>query len=962
MTPVRSFFLRKKAEFASWFRALLNRSQVEADMEAELADHFDRLMTDLIRAGHSRQEAARRARIALGPALKSKEEMRASLGLRWCDELAADLRFAVRILLRSPGFTAIAAVSLALAIGANTAIFSAARQILYERLDVPRASELRLLTWTGTEKHVAVHHIYGDYDKLSGGLVTSPVFSYPAYEQLRAQNRFLGDLLAFRETGMNMTVREDAQHILVEIVSGNYYSVLGVRPQLGRAIEPSDDAVNSAPVAVISDALWQREFARSPAALGQVIKLNDKPVTIVGVNPRNFTGAKSALESETPAAIVPLALQPILTPSSDGISWLTNPQQWWVNVMGRAKPGESNETAQAALDTQLSAIVRATMPVRAGEDIPRLVLRDGSRGLFEQEQIFLKPMAVLMTLVGFVLLLACVNIANLMLARGERRLREMSVRLALGAGRARILRQLLVESLLLAALGGTLGIAMGYLGRIAIPQLTQSAWQHAQLKIHFDWSVFAYTAGITVLTGTLFGIAPALSAARVEVTHGLKEGAQTTTRRRKGMGGKALVGVQIALSTLLVIGAGLFIRTLAGLNSVDPGFRTHNLLLAQIDLPRNRYPAGRDIALHQKLEQAISAVPGVESVAPAMDAYLSDDLSATDFLPEGESYDPNKRQGENYNAVGIHFFSTLGIPIVAGRAFGEQDTASSPHVGIINLSLARIRFPGQNPIGKRFATSAHDMDGHGGKLAADWIQIVGVCADTRYSNLRDDPPPQFFLPYVQQSEVGSMVYEIHTAMKPEAILPSLRRAVQTVDPDLPLVNVRTQDRQIAMDLNEERLFVALTSGFGFLALALACVGIYGIMAYSVANRRNEIGIRLALGAQPNQVRGMILRESTWLAVAGIVAGTGAALPLTRLVKSMLYGIQPWDPVTIVGGVLILLAVALAASWLPARRAAPPECSPCRRCGTSEGGNQGLKQCDRKLMAEACQRANVIRSS
>lgn len=894
-------------------------------MEAELACHLDALTADLIRAGHAPDEAARRARIALGAATVHKEGMRASLGLRWWDEFWADLRFGARVLRKSPGFTAIAATSLALAIGANTTIFSAARQILYERLGVPHAANLRLLTWTGTADHKTVHHIHGDVDTLPGGLETSPVFSYPAYEQLRARNAgndgVIGDLLAFRETGMNATVREDAQRVLVEIVSGNYYPVLGVQPHLGRAIGPSDDAVNSPPVAVISDALWEREFGRSPAVLGQIIKLNDKPVTIVGVNPRSFTGAKSTIESETPEVIVPLAIEPLLAPPPDGRSWLTNPDQWWVNILGRAKPGVSDAAAQAALDTQLSAIVRATMPVRAGEDIPRLVLRDGSRGLFEQQQIFLKPMAVLMTLVGFVLLLACVNIANLMLARGAQRMREMSVRLALGAGRARILRQLLVESLMLAALGGVGGVAMGCLGRIAIPQLTENAWQRTAVKVHFDWPVFAFAAGIAVVTGILFGIAPALSAARAEVTHGLKGGAQTTTRRRKGMGGKALVGVQVALSTLLVIGAGLFIRTLSGLNSVDPGFRTHNLLLAQIDPPQSHYPAGKDIALHQRLEEALAAVPGVESVSPAMDSYLSDDSSGTDFLPEGESYDKHKKQEENYNAVGIHFFSTLGIPIIAGRAFGEQDTASSPPVGIINQSLARSRFPGQNLIGKRFSTSAHDMDGHGTKLSSNWIQIVGVCGDTRYMNLRDDPPPQFFLPYVQQSEVGGMVYEIHTAMKPEAILPALRRVVQRVDPDLPMVNVRTQDQQIAADLQQERLFVALTSGFGLLALALACVGIYGIMAHSVANRKNEIGIRLALGAQPGQVRTMILRESTWLSVAGIVVGVGAALVLTRLVKSMLYGIQPWDPPTLAGGVLILLVVALAASWIPARRAA-----------------------------------------
>jgi predicted permease len=889
-------------------------------MEAELACHLENLTADLVHAGHTPEEAARRARIALGSALVVKEEMRASLGLRWWDEFRADLRYGWRVLRKNPGFTAIAAASLALAIGANTTIFSVAKQVLYERLDVPHPADLRLLAWTGTEDHVAVHHIWGDYDPQPGGRVTSSSFSYPVFEQLRAQSHSLGTLFAFKETGMNATIRGEAQRVQTEMVSGIYYAELGVRPQLGRAIQPSDDAAQGqSPVAVISDGLWEREFGRSPAVLGQTIKLNDATLTIVGVNPRGFTGAKSAQQS--PDFFVPLAMQPLISQHTDTVSLLADTKTWWLNVMGRAQPGVSDAAAQAELDGKLGAIVRGTMPVRTGEDVPRMDLRDGSRGLFEQRQTFAKPMAVLMTMVGLVLMLACANIANLMLARGAQRQREMSVRLALGAARARILRQMLVESLLLAVLGGAGGLLAGYLGRNAIPKMTENAWERTEFQVQFDWRVFAFTAGVTILTGLLFGLAPAFSAARTEVSHGLKETAQTATRRRKGFGGKALVGFQIALSTLLVIGAGLFLRTFAGLSSVNIGFRTDHLLLAELNLPERPYPPGKDIELHQQVEQAIAALPGVDSVATSWGAYISDEINRTDFLPEGVSYDRNKRQGEYINVVGNRFFETLRIPIVAGRGFGEQDTRSSQKVGIINQRLARTRFPGQNPIGKKFITSHHDSDGRGGALADEWIEIVGVCGDTRYANLRDNPPPQFFLPYVQMAEVGGMNYEIRTRMEPAAIVPALRRAVQQINPDLPLVNIRTQDQQIGAAMRQERIFFTLTSGFGLLALALAAVGIYGIMAYSVAQRTNEIGIRLALGAQPAQIRGMILRESTWLAGAGTVSGLGAALVLTRLVKSMLYGIQPYDPLTLAAGVGLLLTVALAASWLPARRAA-----------------------------------------
>lgn len=907
-----------------FFTRLLNLMAMrrgDERLREEMESHIAAQTEEFIRTGISPDEARRRARLKFGAAESIREDYHAESSLPLIEAVLQDVRYALRKLRKSPGFTVVASISLALAIGANTTIFSVARQILYQRLAVPNASNLRLLTWTGTREHVAIHHVHGDYNLLPGGLATSTAFSYPAYQQLRAENRVLGDLIAFRETGMNATIGEHAERVLAEMVSENYYQVLGVQPALGRAIGATDDTLASRPVAVISDAFWDREFGRSPAVLGQSIKLNDTPVIIIGVNPRGFTGAKSTIPSETPDVLIPLALQPVLTPSTDGSSWLSNPAQWWVNILGRARKGTSDTTAQSALDTQLSAIVRATMPLRKGEDIPRLVVRDGSRGLFEQEQIFAKPLSVLTLLVGMVLLLACANIANLMLARTAQRHREMSVRIALGAGRKRILCQMLIESLVLAIIGGSIGLAIGYFGRLAFPELTEAAWQKSKLSAQFDWPVFAFTVIVTLFTGIVFGMAPAFAAARAEVNEGLKEGAQTATQRRKGSGGKVLVGFQIALSTVLVIGAGLFIRTLARLNAIDPGFRTHNLLIARLPLPQSRYSAGEDIAVHQRLEEAITAIPGVESVAPAMESYLSDDLSDTEFLPQGETYDPTKSDAEPYNAVGVDFFQTLRIPIIAGRSFGTQDTATSPRVGIINQQLAKTRFPGQNPVGRRFTIGGHNRDGHGGKLTADQIQIVGICGDTLYTNLREQPPPQFFIPYVQQTQVGGMTYEIRTRVKPEAVLPALRRAVQAVDPDLPLVNVRTQEQQIDVDLQQERLFMTLTSGFGILALILASVGIYGVMAYSVAQRTNEFGIRLALGAAPRKLMTIVLRESSWISVAGIAAGLGTAFLLARFVKSMLYGIAPYDPLTLLSATILLLAVALGASWLPALRAA-----------------------------------------
>ena len=892
-------------------RAIIQRDRLEAEMEAELADHIEHLTADLVRAGNAPDEAARRARIALGALTVNKEGMRASLGLRWWDEFWADARYGLRILRKSPGFTAIAAVSLALGIGANTTIFSFAKQVLYDRLGVTHPEQLRLLGWTADE-HMTSHSYWSSFNAHDAGM-KSECFSYAIFRQLQAQSGKFADIFAFKDSGVMGVVHGEGMRLEEELVSGNTYTVLGVKPQLGRAIEPSDDSSpGSGAVAVISDGLWQREYGRSPAVLGQTIKVHQAVLTIVGVNPRGFTGAGSTLQPQDVFVPMSMERQASQFEGGAGPSLLDQPDNWWLEVMGRLKPGVKESEARAAMDVTLAAAVRATLTVKPGETLPRMVIVDGSRGLHQGDMVK-KPLAVLWVLVGLVLVLACANIANLLLARGAQRQREMSVRLALGAGRARVLRQMLTESLLLASLGGVGGLAVGYLGRSFLPRLLTNGWEQSRFTIRFDWAAFTFAAGATLVTGMLFGLAPAWSAARSQVGSTLKESAQTATRRRKGMGSKMLVGFQIALSTLLVIGAGMFVRTVAGLKSVEAGFLTDHLLLAEIDPPAQRYPGGKAVEVHRRLEEKIAAVPGVEGVSMMSMPYIAGGMMTTDFVPEDAKTDSKEDWGERHNDVGNSFFATIGIPMVAGRSFGPQDTAASPKVGIINQALARKRFPGVNPVGKRFNTATG--------LKTGQILIVGVCADTHYQDLRETPPPQFFVPYVQQKSEYGMTYVIRSRVKPQALAPSLRRAVQQVDPELAIAELRTQQEQIADTMRMEFTVAALTAGFGVLALALACVGIYGIMAYSVANRRNEIGIRLALGAQPGQVRSMILRESTWLAVAGIAVGVAAALGLMRLTKAMLYGIQPNDPLTMASGVLILLFVALAASWIPARRAA-----------------------------------------
>ena len=913
---------RMRAKAGSWLRSVTGRQRLEAEMEEEVRFHIEARAADLMQGGMDLRAAMRQARVEFGAVAAHKDGMRSSLGLRWWDDLWGDMQYGARILRKSPGFTAIAVGSLALAIGANTAIFSLANEVMYARLGVPHPEQLRLLTAVG-DKHVAIHHSWGNWYPVPGGGTSYDMFTYPIYQQLRRENRVLGEIFAFKENFQaNMTVDGSAQSVRVELVSGNLYEQMGVRPVLGRAILPSDDgAPGTGAVAMISYGFWERTFGRSPDVVGKVITVNTTQVTIVGVNPRGFTGANSVQSS--PEIFMPLSMIPLLKAElgHDG-PYLSSPALWWVQMMARTKPGVSTEEARASLDVLLSAAVRGTMKLDKEDTMPRLVLEDGSRGLNFSGRAYAKPMYVLLALVGFVLLLACANIANLMLARASARQREMGVRLALGAGRWRILRQVLTESLMLSAMGGALGLLLGYMGRSVLPKLLLNAWERADMNVPFDWRVFGFTAGVTLATGVLFGIAPAWAATRAEIGTALKEGGKTATRHRKGWSGKAIVAFQVALSTLLVVGAGLFLRTLIKLNSIDPGFRADQLVLFDVNPPSKQYPTPKDVvALHARIEDALRTVPGVDGVTLSDIPLVADSTSSSDFYVEGVPEGEHKR-GDVPSAdgatVGQDFLSVMGIPVMAGRGFTQHDADGVQQVSVVNQALAKKFFPNLNPVGKRFS-----MDGSGNKHRT-WLEVVGVCADTRYSDLKQEPPPLHFDLYRQADAVGGMTYIVRTRMKPEAITPSLRAAVQRIDRDLPLMDIRTQQEQIDATMQQERMFASLTAGFGLLALALACVGIYGVMAYTVSQRTNEIGIRLALGAERGQVRGMVLREAGWLAVLGVIVGLVVAVGLGQLVKSMLYGLKAADPVSLAGAAGLLLTVALVAGWVPAMRASRVE--------------------------------------
>jgi predicted permease len=890
---------------------MFRRRRLDGELDEELRAHLEMAAEEHRRRGLSEAEAWRSALRDFGGVTQVRETMREREGVLWVENVRRDVTYALRMLKKSPGFAAVAIGSLALGIGANTAIFSIAKHVLLDRLNVPHAGELRLFAWRSGRDSV-VHSSWGDWDR-GRDEVTSTSFSYPVYEQMRKENHALSDLFAFKNLGrLNVTVNNEAEVVQGDLVSGNFYEQMEIHPQLGRAIGPADDKVGAPPVATISDGYWTRRFNRSSSAVGATMVVNLVQVTVVGVNPPGFTGAKGTLTS--PEIFMPFSVQPAVFPYRNESSLLTSDKVWWMQIMARARPGVDEARARAALDVALQAAVRATMTVKKDESVPQLVLTDGSRGLNESGRQMAQPLGFLMALVGLVVLLACANMANLLLSRSAARQREMSVRMALGAGRARILRQVMTESLMLAALGGLAGLLVGWLGRNAILAMLSSPAEPVVLQGGFDWGVFAFNAALTLATGLLFGVAPAWQSTKAQVSTTLKDSAQTATRRRRGLAGKAIVGFQVALSMLLVVAAGIFLRTLINLDHVDPGFDTKNLVLFELRPPQQEYPGKKQIALFREITDRLETVRGVESVSATSVAPLSHSYENDDFKVVGGKT-ADKDEAADNTTVGDQYFATFRIPIVAGRGFAPTDTETSPKVAVVNQALARKYFPNQNPIGKSFVTS-------GEKNEKPTYQIVGVCADTRYGSLREDPPPIFYLNYRQAPEIDwGMTFAVRTHAGRGAIAPELRQAVQSVDHNLPLTDVRTQQEQIDELLMNERIFADLTGGFGVLALALACIGIYGLMAYAVSQRTNEIGIRMALGAQAEQVLAMVLREALWMTALGIVIGLGAALAVGRVIASLLYGLKAWDPATLAGATLLLALVALGATWIPARRAA-----------------------------------------
>jgi predicted permease len=886
---------------------------MEREMEQELRFHIESYAADLMKQGVPREEAMRRARIEFGGLEMHKEECRASLGLRIWDELFGDLRYALRMMKQSPGFTAVAVLSLALGIGANTAIFTLAKAVLMKTMAVPHSERLRLLTnAAGRDFDISG---WGSWYTNAAGIDVGTPFPYAVVREMQQHQDVLEDLVAFKDVNqLTANAGGEAEAVNGELVSGNFYSGLGARVIAGRPIGPADDTESAPAVAVISDAYWTRRFGRSANALGKTIRVNRLPVTIVGVNAPEFHGAQS---NSTPELFLPISLQPQVIPDREG-SLLNHDKFWWVLMLGREKPGVTDEATQAALNANFRNALRPTYPETPDKGLPRIVLEPGDRGLDQMKGVFSKPIYVLMGAAGLVLLIACANLANLLLARASVRQREMSVRMAMGAGRVRVMRQVLTESMLLASLGGIAGLVIGVAGRNFIPDLFEASWRTSSMRGEFDWIVFAYALGITVATGLLFGAAPAWRSTKADLNAGLKETGRMTAGSGRALLGKSLVAFQVALSVLLLAGAGLFLRTLMNLKSTTLGFNPERILLFQLDPPRSRYDGKPRVAFFQGIEEKLAGLPGVQGATLSELPLVSDSAMNGCFHPAERAPRPGREDLAFANAVGSRFFETLEMPILYGRGFTERDNQTAPKVAVINQRLAKQFFPNASPLGRTISTGCA---GKGGREIPVVYEVVGVSADAKYARLRQDAPPTIFFPYLQADDVGSMTFEIKTAASTASIAAEVREAVRSVDRDLPLLEVRMQKEQIEANVAQERVFATLTGGFGVLALMLAGIGIYGIMAYTVSRRTNEIGIRMALGAQARGVLAMVLKETSVVSLIGVAAGIGAALGVTRLVGSMLYGVKPDDPLTFVAAAGLLVIIALAAALTPARRAA-----------------------------------------
>ncbi len=829
-----------------------------------------------------------------------------------------DLRLAWRLLLRNKGWTAVVLISLGLGIGVNTTLFSALNALLLRTLPaVEEPGGLVRLRWTGENQMLTSISSYGQARPTAGGGRVHSSFSFLVYEHLRGANRTLTDLVAcYPGNAVNVVARGRAAFASSFFASGNYFQLLGVRAHAGRLITPEDDLPGAPPVAMISHRYWDQRFGKDPAAVGLEVTVNQTPVTIVGVTPPDYIGVRG-LEDSAPSIHLPLHLDSRVNNSER----LSQPTTWWLLLLGRLKPGVTPEQVRGNLEGVFQAAARLG---RSGEmvsakekadfetwAVPALDVALASRGVFDGDPETARAVKILAVVALLVLMIVCANVANLLLSKAGARGRELSVRLCVGASRGRLIRQMLTESLLLSAMGGGLALLLAYWSRGLLP---------FGLTPPLDGNVFAFTAGVSLMTGLAFGLAPALRATRLNLAGSLRDRSSGPGRSRSILT-KSLLVLQVAISVVLLIAAGLFLGTLRNLRQVEVGFNTGNLLLVTVNPAILRYDQDRTDRLLDRIREGLLAVPGVQSVSLSDTALLSGSGWSTSIFVPGR--DPGKEiPTVHMMTVSPGFFETVEIPILLGRGFKQSDTAGSPWVAVINETAAREYFPEGSPLGRRFGFTGPK---------AEEIEVVGVIGDTKYYSVKEAAPPTVYQPHSQRPLQRSVTFEIRTAIDPRSTIPAAREAVRAADPELPLWGISTQSEVVERGFADERSFALAYSLFGGLALLLACVGLFGLMSYSVVQRTHEIGVRLALGARRREVIGMVLRESLWLVAVGVGLGLAGAFAAGRFISSFLFDLSPTDPVTWIAAVSLMFLVAAIAGYIPARRASRVDPLVALRC-------------------------------
>lgn len=818
-----------------------------------------------------------------------------------------DLRFALRTLRRSPVFAVVAVLSLALGIGANTAIFSLLDQVLLRALPVREPQRLVVF-------HVAEH-----FPGWSMADAHESVFSYPMYKDFRDGSRVFDGVVARAGAPVSVSDGGATERAGAEIVSGNYFQVLGVTPLVGRNLVPEDDGAPGAhPVVMLSHGYWRRRFGASPAVLGRKITVNGHPMLVVGVAPPGFHGV---IGGRTPDLFVPITMQRQIAPTWDA---LADYEIAWLSVFARLKPGLSVTQAQAGMQTvfrpMLEELLARTGRMRsrkAEEELlaMKLSLLSAVQGINEMRRQFQKPLVALMGMVGLVLLIACANVAGLLITRAAGRRKEVAIRLALGAGRRGIVRQLLVESLVLGLAGGAAGLLVARWTNLGLLRLLAENEPEGWLSASIDLRVLGFNLLLSVVTGILFGLAPALQSMRAEVASALKD---QSAGVRTGAGGarfrRVLVGAQVAFSLLLLVGAGLFARSVFNLMRVDPGFRSSNVLTCAIDPTLAGYPSARTAAFYRELQQRLEALPGVEAAGAANPGPLTHGNRGGNITVEGYQAKGDEEVGASQHAVSAGYFHALGVPVIAGRQFTERDLAGSQKLAVVNEAFVKRYFRDRNPLGRRIAFGA------GNRVVPD-REIVGVVRDFKHGDLREQVHETVFFPYTQDERPNPLTFYVRAQRGESQLTSEIRRLVRELDANLPVFAVKSLTVQVQESILTDRLIAILSSAFGALATVLAAVGLYGVIAYSVARRTAEIGIRIALGALPRSVLGLVLREAGALVLAGIAIGLPAALVASRLVESQLFGIKANDPLVFALATLGLCAVGLLAGLIPARRAA-----------------------------------------